>query len=291
MATMTSPLRPTTLADTLYPLVLQVATAVSAIVSAMAAEISLWATKWAFAEPAKLQAMAAASEIPAKIPGVCNAVLDMGCSPETTLRRWRAIEKSFRLCWMDRFGRRSLQVGGHLFDAGLGTSLVLIAARRTGHADRTDRLIADLARQRALRRNNVGEPERTRERIARDAVGKFTGRPCKGARRVGLLHGVLERNEAGAVVAHTEHHLALAAQYVHGHVISLRLAGIHCDPRNRGRHGERDVLVGEELGIRRAGKATGERRSNRNTGNTERDLGHGYATSLVSAAAAAAYSR
>src|SRR6266853_6355762 len=80
MATMTSPLRPTTLADTLYPLVLQVATAVSAIVSAMAAEISLRATNWAFAEPAKLQTMAAASEIPA----VRNAVLDMNGSPQIT---------------------------------------------------------------------------------------------------------------------------------------------------------------------------------------------------------------
>src|SRR6266436_974008 len=114
---------------------------------------------------------------------------------------------------MDRFGRRSLQVGGHLFDAGLGTSLVLIAARRTGHADRTDRLIADLDRQRALRRNDVGETERAGERIALDAVGKFAGRPCKGARRVGLLHGVLERSEAGAVVAHAEHQLALAAEH------------------------------------------------------------------------------
>src|SRR6266849_3789658 len=80
MATMTSPLRPTTLADTLYPLVLQVATAVSAMVSAIAAEISLRATNWAFAAAERPQANATASEIPA----VRNAVLDMNSSPQIT---------------------------------------------------------------------------------------------------------------------------------------------------------------------------------------------------------------
>src|SRR6266849_7475643 len=111
MATMTSPLRPTTLADTLYPLVLQVATAVSAMVSAIAAEISLRATNWAFAAPARPQANATASEIPA----VRNAVLDMNSSPQITAAPWRAVERSFQLFGLMVSGGL-LQIGGHLVD-------------------------------------------------------------------------------------------------------------------------------------------------------------------------------
>src|SRR6266852_2072534 len=167
------------------------------MVSAIAAEISLRATNWAFAAPARPQANATASEIPA----VRNAVLDMNSSPQITAAPWRAVERSFQLFGLMVSGGL-LQIGGHLVDAGLGASFVLVAARGAGHPNGADRLVADLDRQRAPRRDDVGETERAGERIALQAIGKVAGRPCEGARRVGLLHGVLERGEAGAVVAH-----------------------------------------------------------------------------------------
>ena len=40
---------------------------------------------------------------------------------------------------------RSLELGGHLVDTSLGAVVVL--ARRPGHADRTDHVVADLNRQ------------------------------------------------------------------------------------------------------------------------------------------------
>ena len=45
----TSPSRPSTCTDTLYPLPLQVSIAVWAMVVAMASEMSLWVMSWAFA--------------------------------------------------------------------------------------------------------------------------------------------------------------------------------------------------------------------------------------------------
>src|SRR6266852_1703541 len=70
----TWPSRPSTCTDTLYPCALQVSIVTRAIVVAMASEMSLWARSWAFAEPARPQASADATETPA----IRNAILDMG---------------------------------------------------------------------------------------------------------------------------------------------------------------------------------------------------------------------
>src|SRR5262252_3095925 len=76
-----------------------------------------------------------------------------------------------------------LQVRRHLVDAGLGAGFVLVAARRAGDADRADRVLADLDRQAALRRYDVGEMERAGREIALQRLGEFTGRPALRARR------------------------------------------------------------------------------------------------------------
>src|SRR5215468_1995692 len=207
--------------------------AVSAIVSAMADEMSLRATSWASAEPARPQANAAASESSA----IRNAVLDIVLLLDDG-RADCGLSKivSVALDWS--LERGLLQVGGHLVDAGLGASFVLFAAGRAGHPNRADRLVADLNRQRALRRGDVGQKECAGIRVAFDALGEFAGRPREGARRIRLLHRVFERGKAGVLVTHSEQHLTLAAQHVHGYVISLRLAGIDRRPRDRGRHGK-----------------------------------------------------
>src|SRR5262249_15492052 len=70
----TWPSRPSTCTDTLYPCALQASIVARTIVVAMASERSLWARSWAFAEPARPQASAEATETPA----IRNAVLDMG---------------------------------------------------------------------------------------------------------------------------------------------------------------------------------------------------------------------
>src|SRR5712671_3288405 len=49
------------------------------------------------------------------------------------------------------------QLVRHLVDAGLGASFVLVAARRPGNPDGADGVLADLDRQCALRRGDVGE--------------------------------------------------------------------------------------------------------------------------------------
>src|SRR5215468_7573038 len=73
-ASTTWPSRPSTCTDTLYPCALQASIVARAIVVAMASDMSLWVGSWAFAEPAKPQASAEATETPA----IRNAVLDMG---------------------------------------------------------------------------------------------------------------------------------------------------------------------------------------------------------------------
>src|SRR5215469_11933713 len=69
----TCPSRPSTCTDTLYPCALQASIVARAIVVAMASDMSLWPRSWAFAEPPRPQASAAAIETPA----IRNAVLDM----------------------------------------------------------------------------------------------------------------------------------------------------------------------------------------------------------------------
>src|SRR5713101_355760 len=70
----TWPSRPSTCTDTLYPCALQASIVARAIVVAMASDISLWVRSWAFAEPARPQTSAEATETPA----IRNAILDMG---------------------------------------------------------------------------------------------------------------------------------------------------------------------------------------------------------------------
>src|SRR5262252_2972658 len=144
--------------------------AVSAIVSAMADEMSLRATSWASAEPAMPQAKDAANESPA----TRNAVLDIVLLPDDGRARC-GLSKIVSVAPDWSLERGLLQVGGHLVDAGLGACLVLFAAGRAGHPNRADRLVADLDRQRALRRGDVGQKQRTGIRVALDARGEFAG--------------------------------------------------------------------------------------------------------------------
>ena len=70
---------------------------------------------------------------------------------------------------------RLFEVCGHLVDAGLGAGFILVAARCAGNADGTDHVVTDHDRQRALRRGDVGQKERTGVRVAFDVVCKFAG--------------------------------------------------------------------------------------------------------------------
>src|ERR1700730_146001 len=58
------------------------------------------------------------------------------------------------------WGYPSLELIGDLVDASLGARFVLLATRRSGHADRADDLVAGLDRQSALRRDDPRQVHR-----------------------------------------------------------------------------------------------------------------------------------
>src|SRR6516165_5843590 len=99
IATITSPLRPTTLAETRYPCEAQVWIAVCAMVTAIGSDRSLLATSCALAELASMQAIPEASESAIK--------------PDVVLIMRRS---SCKMCWW----RRLFQLVCDLVDAGLG---------------------------------------------------------------------------------------------------------------------------------------------------------------------------
>src|SRR6516162_4244204 len=152
IATITSPLRPTTLAETRYPCEAQVWIAVCAMVTAIGSDRSLLATSCALAELASMQASPEASESAVRQ----DVVLIMSMS-------------SFEIRWCLRLS----QLFCDLVDAGLGASLVLVAARRTRNPDGADRLFADLDRERALCRRDVGQEQGSRIGIALDVIRKL----------------------------------------------------------------------------------------------------------------------
>src|SRR5450432_3713846 len=76
---------------------------------------------------------------------------------------------------------RLFEIRRDLVDAGLGADFVLVAARCTGHPDGADRVPVDDDRQRALRRDDVGEKERAGSRIALDVLGKLARRGAEGS--------------------------------------------------------------------------------------------------------------
>src|SRR4051794_1755013 len=64
-------------------------------------------------------------------------------------------------------------------------------------------------------------------------------------------------------MAQPDQHFAVPADHVHRHVVARRLAGFDRGERDRGRDGTRQILVVQQLRIRRRGKHTGQRCSNK----------------------------
>src|SRR5262249_31701979 len=117
--------------------------AVSAMVIAMAAVMSLCVTSWALAAPARLDTTTAASAIAA----ACNRVLetngfDMSSISSGTAAAWLAGCPDGSDCygWIvpGWSVARSLQIGGDLVDADFCAGFVLVAARGAGYAHRAD---------------------------------------------------------------------------------------------------------------------------------------------------------
>src|ERR1700680_3196835 len=94
---------------------------------------------------------------------------------------------------------RSLQLISHLVDCGLGADFILFAARRTGNADRTDHLFADLDRQRASDRDNAGEELRAAIGIFGEVLRPIAGGRAEGTRGIGLALAVLDGMWRGIV--------------------------------------------------------------------------------------------
>src|SRR5215469_4602171 len=128
---------------------------------------------------------------------------------------------------------RLLELIGDLVEAGFGAGLVLLAARRTGHTDRADDLVADLDRQRALRRNDPAEMHRARGRVVLDALDELARRNAKRARGIGLALAVLHRMRRGAVTTQRDQRLAVASEHMHRDVVALLGAGLECSLRDR----------------------------------------------------------
>src|SRR5262249_13773239 len=75
--------------------------------------------------------------------------------------------------------------------------------------------------------------------------------------------GIFVRIDPGGVMTQRYQDLAIAADDVHRNVIATRLAGIDCGERDRGRDGTGQILVLQQLGIRRGGEPAGKRRRQR----------------------------
>src|SRR5262245_27009850 len=85
----------------------------------------------------------------------------------------------------------SLELVGHLVDAGLDAGFVLVAAGSAGDADRADDVLADHDRQRAARGGEAGEILGSHLRILLQPLFHLARRNPEGARGVGLLEAVL----------------------------------------------------------------------------------------------------
>src|SRR6202030_521557 len=129
-ASTTWPSRPSTCTDTLYPCALHVSMVARAIVVAMASDRSLWARSWAFAEVARPQASADATETPA----IRNAILDMGYTSLVRAAAGAACPHNrllSRICISFRW-LRPVMVSVHGPDRA-GGIVRLISFKRSGH--------------------------------------------------------------------------------------------------------------------------------------------------------------
>jgi hypothetical protein len=144
----------------------------------------------------------------------------------------------------------------------LRAGLILFAARGAGDANGADRFFADLDRQRAARGRDIGEEELPGQRILPHILGKLARGGSERACRVGFLPGIFERVDPGGVMAQPYQDFAVPANHVHGDIVAVRLAGIDRGERDRGRDRTRQILVLQQLRIRRRGKHAGQRCSN-----------------------------
>src|SRR5262245_5935354 len=119
----------------------------------------------------------------------------------------------------------SLELVGHLVDAGLDAGFVLVAAGSAGDANRTDDVLADHDRQRTTRGGEAGEILGTHLRILLQPVFHLAGRNPEGARGVSLLEAVLHGVRPGAVATDLNYHFAVAADHGGRHAITVRRAG------------------------------------------------------------------
>src|SRR5438445_1718814 len=84
-----------------------------------------------------------------------------------------------------------LQLVRHLGDAGLAAGLFLRpAVRGPAQADAADRIFADLDRNAALERNDLGKRPLAGD-VGLGALRPFDGRPPESPRRIGLADGEL----------------------------------------------------------------------------------------------------
>src|SRR5688572_12135882 len=85
-----------------------------------------------------------------------------------------------------------------LVDPGLDAGLVLLAARAARCAGRTDHVVADLDRQRALARDHVRQGDEAELRVVLQPLHEIARGAAEGARGVGLAEAVIHGVRAGA---------------------------------------------------------------------------------------------
>jgi hypothetical protein len=132
-----------------------------------------------------------------------------------------------------------------LSNASLGAIVVL--ARRSGHADGPDHLIAGLDRQAAGERQHarvlLGG---MRRRITHHPLEESGRRRAERSRRISLAVAALRGVQAGTVAA--QHHQGQTIAVDHGdrNLESHLLASIHGTIRDHLGHRQADILFGDE---------------------------------------------
>src|SRR5215467_14248525 len=92
-----------------------------------------------------------------------------------------------------------LQLIGHLGDAGIAAGLFLRSTiRGAAETDAADRLVADLDRNAAMQRNDLGERSLAGN-IGLGALAPIDGGATESARRIGLALGQLQIVRRGTI--------------------------------------------------------------------------------------------